>query len=468
MRFFRSTLLASLLFAALQLPGARYSGSVRAADQPVPGATITAHQGETKVTAFTDENGRFQMNLPPGDWNVQVEMFEFTSASEKVTAGSKPIIKDWTLEMPRLDQRAGATAPATPAPAPAGGGRRGRGQFRNGGGRGGFAPGARRRTTNGATQPGFQSAAVRPTQTPAAENSQTPLEVGDIGAGGLETGDAEEAFLVNGSTSGGLAAASDDENRRQRAQGGGRGGPGGAGLGFADASLGGAALGLPPGMSDASSNDSLGLGGFGASAINGGFGVGAGADGGGGQVVEEADAALAVGEEDAVAGEARGGGGRGGGRGNQNARRGPYNGQFANFGNRRRTQPPYTGSVSLTAQNSALERGTVFAERPPIAEALFLHEQFHSDDRRSDGDSEALELAAGQLQHQLPRIAEPEWFEYAGHGPHRCRTPRRFFRSEIHHLRSAERSALRREHDSAIEDRSVRTVAAAVLSPAYL
>ncbi len=53
-------------------------------------------------------------------------------------------------------------------------------------------------------------------------------------------------------------------------------------------------------------------------------------------------------------GGGRGGGGRGGGRGNQNARRGPYNGQFANFGNRRRTQPPYTGSLSLTEQNSAL------------------------------------------------------------------------------------------------------------------
>jgi hypothetical protein len=304
MRFFRPTLLASLLFAALQLPGAQYSGSVRAADEPVPGATITARQGETKVTAFTDENGRFQMNLPTGDWNVQVEMFEFTSASEKITAGSEPIIKDWTLEMPRLDQRAGATAAGTPPPAAVGGGRRGRGQFRNGGGRGGFPPGRGGAPTPGATQPGFQSAAVRPTQTPAAENSQAPLEVGDIGAGGLETGDAEEAFLVNGSTSGGLAAASDDENRRQRAQGGGRGGPGGAGLGFADASLGVAALGLPPGMSDASSNDSLGLGGFGASAINGGFGVGAGADGG--QVVEEdaAGAAGAAGAEDAVAAEA--------------------------------------------------------------------------------------------------------------------------------------------------------------------
>ena len=52
------------------------------------------------------------MNLTPGDWDVQVEMFEFTSASEKVTARTEPISKDWTLEMPRLDQRAGVTSAA--------------------------------------------------------------------------------------------------------------------------------------------------------------------------------------------------------------------------------------------------------------------------------------------------------------------------------------------------------------------
>ncbi len=124
MRFLSPTLLA-ILSAALQLYGAQYSGSVRAADQPVPGATITARQGRTKITSFTDENGRFQMNLPPGDWDVQVEMFEFTSASEKVSAGAEPISKEWTLEMPRLDQRTGTTAPAVPASSRgSGGGRR--------------------------------------------------------------------------------------------------------------------------------------------------------------------------------------------------------------------------------------------------------------------------------------------------------------------------------------------------------
>jgi len=73
--------LIPLAFSALPLHGAQYSGSVRAADQFVPGATITAQQGTTKVTAFTDENGRYSMDLAPGVWDIRVDMFEFTAAA---------------------------------------------------------------------------------------------------------------------------------------------------------------------------------------------------------------------------------------------------------------------------------------------------------------------------------------------------------------------------------------------------
>ncbi len=52
-------------------------------------------------------------------------------------------------------------------------------------------------------------------------------------------------------------------------------------------------------------------------------------------------------------GGGRGGRGGGGGRGGLGGR-GPYNGQFASFGNRRRTTPPLTGSVQLNVRNSDL------------------------------------------------------------------------------------------------------------------
>src|SRR5580698_2615989 len=83
----RRAIVISLVLSALPLWGAQYTGSVRAADQFVPGATVTAQQGATKVTAFTDENGRYSMDLGPGVWDIRVEMFGFTEATGKVDMG---------------------------------------------------------------------------------------------------------------------------------------------------------------------------------------------------------------------------------------------------------------------------------------------------------------------------------------------------------------------------------------------
>jgi Carboxypeptidase regulatory-like domain len=139
---------------------AQYSGSIRAADQPVPGAMITARQGDTKVIAYSDENGRYSMELAPGSWDISVEMFEFTTAAGKLTVADAPTQREWALEMPKLRERLGqaggvettdqatagavaAAAAAQQAGAQAGGGRGGRGGRGGGrGGPGGFGRGA--------------------------------------------------------------------------------------------------------------------------------------------------------------------------------------------------------------------------------------------------------------------------------------------------------------------------------------
>jgi trimeric autotransporter adhesin len=341
------------------LAGTKQSGSVRAADQFLPGAAVTAIQGDTKVTTFTDESGRYTLDLVPGVWDIQVQVFGFTPAHEQLTVGSTPSFKDWTVEMPRI---AGA-----PPPRPAA-------QTRNrGGGRGGFgrggppgnrpAPGAAagqpgQPAQPGAQRQGFQSAAVTATQDGQQALSEA-ASAGTAGLGDLNASDAEEAFLVNGSTSGGLAQSSDDETRRQRMMDragglpmGGPGGPGGP-MGL------NSTLGLPPGMT-APGGDTLGLGGLGASAINGGFGGGFGGGPGGGPGGGQGGPGFGGGPGGGGPGGGGGGGGRGGsgrgggGRGGNQNRRGPYNGQYASFGNRRRQQPAYTGSVFITLQNSAL------------------------------------------------------------------------------------------------------------------
>jgi hypothetical protein len=204
-------------------------------------------------------------------------------------------------------------------------------------------------------RPAFQNATVTATQ----DGQQALSEAAGAATAGLgDPSEADEAFLVNGSTSGGLAQSSDDEARRQRqaGRGGGPPGMGPDGGGGPGGPMGlNSTLGLPPGMT-APGGDALGLGGLGASAINGGFGGGLGGGPGGGQLGPGFGGPGGGGPGGGGGGGGRGGpGGRGGGRGgNPQARRGPYNGQFASFGNRRRQQPAYTGSVFITLQNSAL------------------------------------------------------------------------------------------------------------------
>src|SRR5580658_8693405 len=93
------TLLSFLLPAALLpvlLHAASESGVVRAADQLIPGAEVTASQGTAKVVAYTNEDGSYSMNLPAGEWDIQVQAFGFTIANDHITVGNEPGFKNWT------------------------------------------------------------------------------------------------------------------------------------------------------------------------------------------------------------------------------------------------------------------------------------------------------------------------------------------------------------------------------------
>src|SRR3954466_15546452 len=112
----RVLVLAAVCCASM-LHAGQFGGQVRAADQIVPGATVTALQGGAKLTAFTDENGRYSLDLTPGVWQIEVRMFEFTTSKGQVTVSGEGIAKDWVLNMPRLSDR-GVPAGAAPAAAP--------------------------------------------------------------------------------------------------------------------------------------------------------------------------------------------------------------------------------------------------------------------------------------------------------------------------------------------------------------
>jgi hypothetical protein len=324
-------LLVSPLFAVQQ------SGTVRSGDLTIPGATVTATQGEKKLVTTTEDSGQYVFaDLPEGTWKLQVEMFGFKATQRDVTVTDKPVTIDWSLELKPLSepaplstakpagvQTAQKETPPPPAKEPV---RPAPSRART------APPGAGQRPNQG----GFQNLSLNDTaegQAMAAAEGQ-PREPGapDQGAGGTE------AFLVSGSLSTGLDApgqqGSFDYYRRE---GEGFGGGPGFGPGFGGGpggERGPGEGGGPPGF-----------GGPGGGFV-GGPGGGPGGPGGRGP--------------GGFGGRGGPDGGRGGfdrTRGGPRAARGGPGGPGSSFGNRRNSggRNRINSSLSLTLRNSALD-----------------------------------------------------------------------------------------------------------------
>lgn len=410
---------ASVLTAALAAVGlyaSQHQGTVVSGNQPVPGATVTAAQGDKKVTTTTDDHGAYAFpNLADGVWSVQVDMLGFEAAKKDIGVAQDAPGTTWDLKMLSDEDAVKALAartppPAVPAPAPtpvateasvaaptalaqpaapavapapatqqaaaappAGGrqnapgnsgrgtqaaagrgtgGRGGRGQFPNQAGRGG--PGQQQGATQ---QPGYQPVAV----TQSAETSLFAQEGALSSEQSAELApSANEAFVVQGSMSSALGLPGQPDFGAFGGRGG-MGGPGGIGGDLMGA--GGAEMGGEGGL-NAASGDLAGAGGdqaaAGAAAGGGRGGAGGGAGGGGGRGGGGGGGIAGGG------GGGRGGGGGGGGRGGAGGRgaaagrggRGPnwmgMNNALA-FGNgRRNPRMMYTGSLNINERNSLL------------------------------------------------------------------------------------------------------------------
>lgn len=369
---------AFLIFALAAAQAVEHSGTVRAADQFVPGATVTARYGVVKITTYTDENGRYTFDLLPGIWTVRVEMFGFAPVEEQITLEDRPVVKHWTLDMPKFGEEPAAAEVAKPKPAEAAK-KEAEPPKPAAAAKPPAAPNADNRKRRGPApappKPTFQNAQVQATE----EGEQALAEAARQGAdavprGGVE--DTEGAFLVTGSTSGGLGAAADEEERRQRMMEGGprdRSGmpPGMFGEGFG-----------VPGMRGDSDSFNVGLGGLGASAIQAGFGDAAAGTG------------PSLGGPGGPGGRGSFGGGsmggRGGGPGGMSgppgrgpmskkgglSSRGRSSGAYSSFGNRRRTGPQYMGSLFANLNNSALDAAPYSlngraVEKPSYARTTF-------------------------------------------------------------------------------------------------
>ncbi len=175
-----------------------HHGAVRFAGLPVPGATVTASQGNTKLVAITDQQGVYQFpDLANGIWTLQVEMLCFAPIKRDIDILPDAPSPVWDLKLLPLDDiRAVASlAPSIPAapPVAARGSKQGR-----------------RPETTAAAQSDFQRAELnqRNSAAPGAEISQAIADFGDESA--------PDAFIISGSASSGIERRAIGNARRGR------------------------------------------------------------------------------------------------------------------------------------------------------------------------------------------------------------------------------------------------------------
>jgi hypothetical protein len=362
--FWRLLLVAS--FTLTGLLASESHGVVKAGGLPVPGASVTATEGDKKVVTTTDDTGFYSFpELADGTWTITVEAFGFVPGKREVGVVDGAPGPEWDLKYQTLDaivnppkpeapaapaavstpapNAAAATpaetkpaTPATPAAAtpstaaanpPARGGR--------GGGRG--ANGANSQAGNGG-RPSLNAALagqgqaggftrVNVGQTGDALNAQdVSAQQQDMSA----IADAgEPSYTINGSVSSGLST---QQPGGDWMAGGGRGGPGGFDMG-----------------------GGMGSGGFGGDA---GAQMAGGGPGGGGGGARGAGGPGGGGPGGGPGGMMGGipniGGGRGGGRGGAGGRGGPGGRNPGAFGNNRRDpRARYNFSASLNGFTNA-------------------------------------------------------------------------------------------------------------------
>jgi hypothetical protein len=192
--------------------GGEHSGQITFGGEPVPGATVVATAGDTRLVTSTDDQGVFRLpDATVGVWTLRVEMLGFEPLTREIAVTAEPQPSAWTLtlrafnditrDVSRLaaavpEAAHGAVSPPSSAPSSRGSSNAGQATA----GRGGFQ---RARVPPAATD--RPPAATAPVAAPAGETSQG----------------AAEGFLINGSVNNGAAtpvaqAAAFGNNRRGR------------------------------------------------------------------------------------------------------------------------------------------------------------------------------------------------------------------------------------------------------------
>ncbi|HTS61335.1 MAG TPA: carboxypeptidase-like regulatory domain-containing protein [Candidatus Acidoferrales bacterium] len=104
--------------AVAGLMASEHHGTVKSAGLPVPGATVTATNGEQRQVTTTDENGKYSFaDLKDGVWKIEVEMIGFAKLSNDVGIAFDSPAAEWNLKfLPLAEIVAPPATQAAPTP----------------------------------------------------------------------------------------------------------------------------------------------------------------------------------------------------------------------------------------------------------------------------------------------------------------------------------------------------------------
>jgi hypothetical protein len=109
----------AVLASCSLLAAAEHRGLVKFGELPLPGATVTATQGEKRLTAVSDGQGIYSFaDLADGNWTLKVEMLCFTPVEREVAVAPGAPAPMWELKMLPFDEIK-ASAPPPPVETPA-------------------------------------------------------------------------------------------------------------------------------------------------------------------------------------------------------------------------------------------------------------------------------------------------------------------------------------------------------------
>src|ERR1051326_6154215 len=112
-----SLLLLLGCLAMTALFASEHRGVVKSGGLPIPGATVTATQGDKKLDTTTDDSGAYGFpELADGIWVVQVEMLGFAKSSLEIGVAPNAPSPEWNLKLLSAADLKSSLAPAAPAP----------------------------------------------------------------------------------------------------------------------------------------------------------------------------------------------------------------------------------------------------------------------------------------------------------------------------------------------------------------